>query len=648
MDSKGDIENVNLLSNSLVKRNKTRWAIGATLVFLLLQCVVSGPQLLLSPLFTPTSQAPPVGMDSDLASGISWFACPDVTEFDCAFFSVPLSYATPVPDERVSLALRRYPATAPKDQYLGTLFTNPGGPGGSGTAYLVERGPALSKILSGRYDILSWDPRGVNMTTPPLGCYTTDFAEFLQEFKQTQLGLPMSPHYTLANDTLSPGAAAAQAGADEWYLRTDAYYQATVSSCAKNGNSKILSAVSTAHVVQDIRSMLFALGEEDVGLNYWGFSYGTILGATFSAMFPELLHRVLLDGVSDSVTYTRDMYTWGKSGMNDTHLVWEGFLKECAAAGPTRCALAGEGRSAEDIETLVWELEERLLAHPMPVAYTGLNSGILTASDVRLAIFAALYKPFAWPSLAKALAAAISGDGGPLIDMNGFQSLDERRDRDPLDNVFHRYMARPLSKPVGSPLSTEAIMCSDTLRSALLPPGATEPNQTYFRQWAEELALQSPTGENWARWIGRCRWWNVTAAEVYRGPWTKEEGLRKTKFPVVFFSMDADPVTPLSAATSMASGFGKDSATLVINRGYGHCSIAHPSMCVAKTMRAYFFDGVVPEWGTTCTSDPGQLFPDSSVLSQGEHVPHVASMTAEDVEIWEALQTLASSEHNMW
>ncbi|KZT54877.1 hypothetical protein CALCODRAFT_404705, partial [Calocera cornea HHB12733] len=85
----------------------------------------------------------------------------DLTEFECAFLTVPLSYLHPVVGETVSLALRKYPAQAPAELYQGTLFTNPGGPGGSGTAYLVERGPALSKILGGRYDILSWDPRGV-------------------------------------------------------------------------------------------------------------------------------------------------------------------------------------------------------------------------------------------------------------------------------------------------------------------------------------------------------------------------------------------------------------------------------------------------------------------------------------------------------
>lgn len=90
----------------------------------------------------------------------------------------------------------------------------------------------------------------------------------------------------------------------------------------------------------------------------------------------------------------------------------------------------------------------------------------------------------------------------------------------------------------------------------------------------------------------------------------------------------ADPATPLSAAMRMARSFSNDSSSLLIQDGcvfimpsfrsqsyearyhrYGHCSLAHPSLCTAKAVRAYFNDGVVPEYGTTCVSDPGFLFP---------------------------------------
>jgi len=90
----------------------------------------------------------------------------------------------------------------------------------------------------------------------------------------------------------------------------------------------------------------------------------------------------------------------------------------------------------------------------------------------------------------------------------------------------------------------------------------------------------------------QCRHWSAKALEVYRGPWTVADGLKKTKcvslslaprspscsradhsfciarsYPIVFFSLDADPVTPLSAAVKMQAGFGNSSSTLVTQSG---------------------------------------------------------------------------------
>ena len=41
-----------------------------------------------------------------------------------------------------------------------------------------------------------------------------------------------------------------------------------------------------------------------------------------------------------------------------------------------------------------------------------------------------------------------------------------------------------------------------------------------------------------------------------------------SRFPILFLSLDADPVTPLSSAIKMSRGFGNESATLLIQQGY--------------------------------------------------------------------------------
>ncbi|KAG8681123.1 hypothetical protein FRC11_001532, partial [Ceratobasidium sp. 423] len=78
-----------------------------------------------------------------------------------------------------------------------------------------------------------------------------------------------------------------------------------------------------------------------------------------------------------------------------------------------------------------------------------------------------------------------------------------------------------------------------------------------------EMGKLSGIGEQFASIAGRCRGWPFRAQERYTGSWT---GLNKTKFPILFVSLDADPVTPLPSAVKMSRGFG-ESASLLVQQG---------------------------------------------------------------------------------
>lgn len=95
---------------------------------------------------------------------VNWFPCPDAVGFDCAFYDVPMSYD---PQHRlynstVSIALRKRPATDPNAPYI---FLNYGGPGLSGTKFLVSKSfrqgiDSIPKQLDGVYNWVAFDPRG--------------------------------------------------------------------------------------------------------------------------------------------------------------------------------------------------------------------------------------------------------------------------------------------------------------------------------------------------------------------------------------------------------------------------------------------------------------------------------------------------------
>ncbi|KAK4052692.1 hypothetical protein OIV83_001979 [Microbotryomycetes sp. JL201] len=550
------------------------------------------------------------------ANHIHWFECPDSNETQCAFVKVPLDHLNASDYRTISLAVRALPAAVPKNQAKGVVFVNPGGPGGSGTDFIATHGQHLSQIVQGRYDILSWDPRGVNLTRPNIDCFENEAMATLFQRDEQSVGLL----YEATDDEETPGPSLSQR---TWASRLSGYNRAMAQTCINNGKVDVLEHQTTAATARDLRHLSKLVGDHE-GVHYWGLSYGTVLGATFAAMFPDSVGRFVLDGVVDSVEFTRNLWQSGRTAMDHTNKTLEGFYEACVQAGPTRCALATTDSTAASLRARIDKLRRRLRAEPLPVV-TVAGTGIVKTSDIQHVIFRKLYSPKSWPVLASILANAENGNGTAMyMDLNEALDLVPRNQS---DNVF----ARPMDK-MGTGLSCSAIMCSDTDPS---PLANTSKNEliSYF----EEMGRRSIAGEPWSLWMARCRNWPFKAKDVYRGPWSRREGLPKTRNKILFVSNTADPVTPLSAAERMAEHvFTRDSASLLIQDGFGHCSLAHPSLCTAKTIRRYLLDGVVPEYGTRCDSDPGYLFPEPREQQIWAH-----AADKDDMALVQALDKLA-------
>ncbi|KAH7338316.1 hypothetical protein B0J17DRAFT_768450 [Rhizoctonia solani] len=238
-------------------------------------------------------------------STISWTACPDSSSTQRGFLEVPLDYSDNNNNATVAIFLRKYPAKVSEDQRLGSLITNPGGPGGSGSFCIATSGEEISMLVNEKYDIIGFDPRGVNLTGPPTSCHDVE-ANFLYREHQLALHGPAFPH--------TGGVAEKRHIAK--YAAIRASHNA---ACVQNGNREMLCNSGTVAVVRDMERIVHALGED--GLNFLGYSYSTILGATFAALRPNLIKRMALDGVSDSESYVNDVLQWGRSGMQDMHKV---------------------------------------------------------------------------------------------------------------------------------------------------------------------------------------------------------------------------------------------------------------------------------------------------------------------------------------
>ena len=101
-----------------------------------------------------TAPLPPV-------APVVWTPCGSL---QCGWVTVPLDYADPE-GPTIQIAVARHPAEVPSER-IGSLVINPGGPGGSGVDDLPNELSVMPTTLLDRFDIVSFDPRGVERSDP--------------------------------------------------------------------------------------------------------------------------------------------------------------------------------------------------------------------------------------------------------------------------------------------------------------------------------------------------------------------------------------------------------------------------------------------------------------------------------------------------
>ncbi|RKO88093.1 Alpha/Beta hydrolase protein [Blyttiomyces helicus] len=459
----------------------------------------------------------------------------------CGMFGVPLNHSEPH-GHHINLALIKYPA--PGSQ--GSIFVNPGGPGGSGVDFVRSTGVSLSFFTGGNYDIIGVDPRGIGASNP-ISCFPSAAGH-----RGFDAGREVIPR-----DAVSEALYASRA-------------QVRVDLCAQNAR-EILPFVSTAAFARDLDLLRQAVGSEL--LNFYGLSYGTFVGAVYSQMFPDKVGKMVLDGVMDPVRYSGDIFDFVRSFPVHMDTIVESMGTECQSAGPDRCAMATRGgRRPGSVYERIRSLIARLDASPLPVPSAQIP-GVVTGADITTALAAATYSPDTWPVLLEALADLERGDGAK------FRALT--------------HPAPAVECPLTDSGSTEthlSVVCLDSRRN----------DTRDLVTWREEVIASRNVS-----WVAAstgwtylpCRTWGARAQERYEGPWN-----RTTKNKILLISSTLDPVTPIESAQTLERLLG-NSAVLLTHEGYGHTSLAQPSICTVFSMITYFSIDRVPDSGARCVAD---------------------------------------------
>lgn len=318
-----------------------------------------------------TTSAPDTeGVAEDLlpfySQELTWTECG--VGFDCTDVTAPLDWEDPGKGE-ITLSVVRHRAEGTP---VGSLLTNPGGPGASGVDLILNNlDYAVGSDLIENFDVIGFDPRGVGASTA-VTCYDA----------------PQMDEYLY-------GIPAAARGTAEWEAELLDSHKAFAEACDANSGG-ILPYITTVNAARDMDLIRAVLGDKQ--LNYLGYSYGTFLGATYAKLYPEKVGRLVLDGAIDPAVPGLEVGATQALGFESA---LRAYMQDCLDSG--ECPFNGTVDEAmTDLGALLASVDS-----------TPLKSGdgrMLGADSLMTAIIAALYSQDSWGYLTQALDEALQGD----------------------------------------------------------------------------------------------------------------------------------------------------------------------------------------------------------------------------------------------
>ncbi|KAK2589980.1 Dephospho-CoA kinase cab5 [Conoideocrella luteorostrata] len=538
---------------------------------------------------------------------------------ECARALMPLDWLEESVDRTVTLAVVKVPAKVQTSdhRYGGTVMANPGGPGASGVLHMLKNGRYIQDMVGSdelHFEILSFDPRGTGLSTPRADCYASETARQAAEWQSRGAGELDSLHIP----TLKRALAKAKAHGHQCARYRDEEVDFNIhefTATASTARDMLRLVDKTEELRQETVSRPTAMDSSQQQqpldgkrkhssgqgrLQYYGTSYGTVLGNTFLSMFPGRVKRMILDGVVIPEHWV--LGNWDES-MRDNHRAVDYLYQSCFQAGSSECALRKDSdHSWHEIQQRVQALIDRLDNDPAPGVTVGGPEIFIDGVAILELISGQVFSPLDFfEGLSSTLAQAVDGNYTELLE----QLVPSLSDNDN-DNNKEKHGDEDAVTALARPYTW-----FDDAFSSVACGDAENPGNYTLSHWKhvlERILARYPRlGVRAVDQTIKCAGWQSHPKDRFAGPFISPEADPKEvegrpSAPLLLLSSLYDPVTPLASANVVARGH--PGSSVLVQKSVGHCTLfSGPSRCLRRAVRAYMADGTMPQEGAVCGGD---------------------------------------------
>ncbi len=474
---------------------------------------------------------------SDLAAyenqKLDWSTCYD--DFECTDLRVPIDYAD-LTVGTFKLAVLRYKAQDQKNR-IGSLIVNPGGPGGSGVDYAYNAEYVFDPDVLDRYDIVGFDPRGVDRSAP-IECLTDE-------------------------ETDANYASDAKPDTEEELQKALADSEDFIKKCEEK--NEFLTHYSTAESARDMDILRAALGDKKI--NFFGKSYGTYLGTLYAQFFPDKVGRMVLDGALDPNISILEQNISQAVGFDEA---LEAFLADCAKQDD--CPLPANRQEAT---AAIIALFTTAATNPLPRKTKVENDDrVATESLIVLGTASALYDDAdGWPKLRTAILEGQRGFGDTFLDL------------------ADQYSGR----------SSDGTYASNELDSGAIIDCLDWPDTRSIEQTkaeAQRFTDRAPVFGPYLAYTNiACKFLTPPTKDKLTRTTNKITSIKTA--PILVIGTTRDPATPYDWAVGLHKIF--TTSKLISLDADGHTGQGRGSACVDNAVDSYLLQGKTPKKNLTCT-----------------------------------------------